>query len=530
MARVPELIATLPEMNGQNATAAWRDHAEIFLCDTREEMAAQSDRIAPEHLHVQAADLDWWLGQLSPYGSLFLGEETTVAFGDKASGTNHVLPTSGAARYTGGLSVHKYMKLVTWQRALPDAVAPLAEATARISRLEGIEETRPYRGHPSGEVWPRGSRRTGPRRGDRILNASRRSGRMTVPAPRPPWIGGLKPMLPGFSVSVLVATTAQFLSEHYGAPAMLLALLLGLALNFLAEEGTRTAPGIDFTARTVLRLGVALLGARISVEMLAELGGPAIALVVGGVVLTIGFALIASRFVGRSWRFALLTGGSVAICGASAAMAIAAVLPKRAKSERDLVFTVLCVTVLSTVAMVIYPMLAQIFQFDARRNSGVFLGGTIHDVAQVVGTGFSIGPETGETATLVKLIRVSMLAPVVLCFSLAIRQAGLADLSEGKPPPLLPGFVIGFLALAALNSVGLIPEILADWAGALSGSVPPDRDRCRGHQDVARMDAGGRHRRHRADCRGDRFSRPCSSSPVYIFLRESSCLRMLSTG
>lgn len=139
MARAPELIATLPQMNGQNATAAWRDHAEVFLCDTREDMAALSDRIAPEHLHVQAADLEWWLGRLTCYGSLFLGEETTVAFGDKASGTNHVLPTSGAARYTGGLSVHKYMKLVTWQRASPDAVAPLAEATARISRLEGME-------------------------------------------------------------------------------------------------------------------------------------------------------------------------------------------------------------------------------------------------------------------------------------------------------------------------------------------------------------------------------------------------------
>ncbi|WP_405401225.1 histidinol dehydrogenase [Paracoccus sp. Ld10] len=139
MSRVPELIATLPQMNGQNAAAAWRDYAEVFLCDTREDMAALSDRMAPEHLHVQAADLEWWLKRLSCYGSLFLGEETTVAFGDKASGTNHVLPTSGAARYTGGLSVHKYMKLVTWQRALPGAVAPLAEATARISRLEGME-------------------------------------------------------------------------------------------------------------------------------------------------------------------------------------------------------------------------------------------------------------------------------------------------------------------------------------------------------------------------------------------------------
>ena len=290
---------------------------------------------------------------------------------------------------------------------------------------------------------------------------------MTGLAGRLPAPDDLRSMFPGFAVSVLVAATAQFLSEHYGAPAMLLALLLGLALNFLAEDGTRTAPGIAFTARTVLRLGVALLGARISVDMLAQLGGPAIALVIAGVVLTIGFALLASRFVGRSWRFALLTGGSVAICGASAAMAIAAVLPKHEKSERDLVFTVLCVTVLSTVAMVVYPMLSNLFLFDAR-DSGVFLGGTIHDVAQVVGAGFSIGPETGETATLVKLIRVSMLAPVVLCFSLVIRQMGLADLSEGRRPPLLPGFVLGFLVLAALNSLGVIPQFLADWAGALS--------------------------------------------------------------
>ena len=272
---------------------------------------------------------------------------------------------------------------------------------------------------------------------------------------------------PGFAVSALVAATAQFLSEHYGAPAMLLALLLGLALNFLADEGTRTAPGIDFTARTVLRLGVALLGVRISVEMLAALGGTAIALIVAGVVLTILFALLATRFVGRSWRFALLTGGSVAICGASAAMAIAAVLPRHEKSERDLVFTVLSVTVLSTVAMVVYPMLSQLFGFDAR-DAGVFLGGTIHDVAQVVGAGFSISPEAGETATLVKLIRVSMLAPVVLCISLAMRSRGLADTGGGKAPPLLPGFVIGFLVLAALNSFGLIPAAVGEIAAQLS--------------------------------------------------------------
>ncbi|AZL59977.1 histidinol dehydrogenase [Tabrizicola piscis] len=136
---VPRLIASLPTLNRQSAEAAWEDFAEVILCDTAEEMAAVADQVAPEHLHVQAEDLDWWLQRLRSYGSLFLGEETTVAFGDKTSGPNHVLPTSGAARYTGGLSVHKFMKTVTWQRATRDGARPLAEATARISRLEGME-------------------------------------------------------------------------------------------------------------------------------------------------------------------------------------------------------------------------------------------------------------------------------------------------------------------------------------------------------------------------------------------------------
>ncbi len=139
MKRVPELIGDLPEVNRENATAAWRDYAEVIVCADREEMAATSDDYAPEHLTVQAEGLDWWLDRLTCYGSLFLGEETTVSYGDKATGTNHVLPTSGAASYTGGLSVHKYMKIVTWQRATREGSKPVAEATARISRLEGME-------------------------------------------------------------------------------------------------------------------------------------------------------------------------------------------------------------------------------------------------------------------------------------------------------------------------------------------------------------------------------------------------------
>ena len=255
---------------------------------------------------------------------------------------------------------------------------------------------------------------------------------------------------PGLLVSAVIGIAAQFLSEHYGAPAMLMALLLGIAFHFLAEEG-RCVPGIEFTAKVVLRCGVALLGARISVELLIGLGAELIALVV----------------LGRGWRLALLTGGSVAICGASAAMAIAAILPKNEHSERNLTFSVLGVTVLSTLAMIAYPLVTQAFDLD-HRATGVFLGGTIHDVAQVVGAGFSVSDETGETATLVKLIRVAMLAPVVLVFALAIRAAGAEQPEPARRPPLIPGFVLAFLGLAALNSAGAVPDVAADWLGDLS--------------------------------------------------------------
>ena len=139
LARVSALIDSLPEPNASAARIAWNERAEVILCDSREEAAEVSDRYAPEHLQVQAEDLEWWLGRLSAYGSLFLGAETTVAFGDKTSGPNHVLPTSGAARYTGGLSVHKFTKTVTWQRCDAAASHELALRTARISRMEGME-------------------------------------------------------------------------------------------------------------------------------------------------------------------------------------------------------------------------------------------------------------------------------------------------------------------------------------------------------------------------------------------------------
>jgi sulfopropanediol 3-dehydrogenase len=136
---VPRMIERLPPNACDAAAAAWRDYGEVLLCDSREEMAQASDRYAPEHLEVHARDLDWWLATLTCYGSLFLGEETTVAYGDKASGPNHILPTKGAARYSGGLSVHKFIKTVTWQRMTRAASRDIAQVTARISRLEGME-------------------------------------------------------------------------------------------------------------------------------------------------------------------------------------------------------------------------------------------------------------------------------------------------------------------------------------------------------------------------------------------------------
>ncbi|MGJ8546358.1 MAG: YeiH family protein [Sulfitobacter sp.] len=267
-------------------------------------------------------------------------------------------------------------------------------------------------------------------------------------------------LFPGVAVSVVVAITAQFLAEHYGTPAMLLALLLGIALGFLGEEG-RAVDGIGFSAKTLLRLGVALLGVRISMSLMAGLGWQLITLVILGVIATICFGLLIARFLGHGWRFAFLTAGSVAICGASAAMAISAILPQDERSEERLIFTVMGVTVLSTMAMVVYPILSNLLELNAVQG-GVFIGGTIHDVAQVVGAGYSVSEQTGDTAVLVKLIRVAMLAPIVLVASIMIRSYAAGNAHSGQQPPLLPGFVVGFLILAALSSFGVVPGFLIE--------------------------------------------------------------------
>ncbi len=272
-----------------------------------------------------------------------------------------------------------------------------------------------------------------------------------------------KEIIPGVIIASTIALAAKFLSEHYGAPSMLMALLLGIALNFLSEEGACPS-GIEFCATTVLRIGVALLGVRISFELLLGLGVEMIGLVLIGVILTILFGLVASNLLGRGWRLGLLSGGSVAICGASAAIALAAVLPKNEHSERNLSFTILSVTVLSTIAMIIYPIIGQTLGLSTS-EMGVFLGGTIHDVAQVVGAGFSISQEAGDSATLIKLFRVATLAPIILFLSLVLKKE--SSERSGANIPIIPPFIVGFLALATINSFGFLP----DWLSSLLGQT-----------------------------------------------------------
>ena len=265
----------------------------------------------------------------------------------------------------------------------------------------------------------------------------------------------LQQYMPGVLASVIIAIAATFLSDHYGGPVMLFALLLGMAFYFLSQEG-RCVAGIEFASKRILRIAVGLLGAQITIGEIMQLGLTPIVMVIAAVILTIFFGVLTARTLGLSRPFGLLTAGAVAICGASAALAISSVLPKGGTHDRDTVFTVIGVTALSTIAMIIYPMVIALFHLD-HAAIGIFLGGTIHDVAQVVGAGFSVSDETGTVATFTKLLRVAMLLPVVISLSFLFRAH--TDNAAGRR---LPGFLVAFALLVVVNSTGLIPPVFLD--------------------------------------------------------------------
>jgi len=277
---------------------------------------------------------------------------------------------------------------------------------------------------------------------------------------RVPGLATLRRVYPGLLAAGIIGLSAAWLSQHYQAPVMLFALLIGMAFHFLHEEG-RCVAGIEFASKAVLRLGVALLGARITASQIFGLGVMPIATVLVGVCSTIGLGLALSRPLRLSRSFGVLSGGSVGICGASAALALASVLPRTRESERDTILAVVTVTALSTAAMITYPMLATLLGLDHAR-AGVFLGGTIHDVAQVVGAGYTISPQTGDIATYVKLLRVTLLLPVVFAIAVVVGRGG-----AGVKAPI-PWFLLGFAGLVAINSLGLLAKPVGDAANDLS--------------------------------------------------------------
>ena len=265
---------------------------------------------------------------------------------------------------------------------------------------------------------------------------------------------GLGQLYQGVLVSVLIALASTFIADNYGGPTLLYALLFGMVMNSVTQNA-QTQPGINFCSKTVLRVGVALLGARISMSQIASLGWPPVILVACAVIATIVFGMIVAAPLKLSRSFGILTGGAVAICGASAALALSAVLPNYRDKERDTLFTVVAVTILSTTAMILYPLLARALGLSAD-HAGFLFGATIHDVAQVVAAGQIYSDEAGLVATYTKLFRVALLLPAVMLVSAASKGE-----THQKPHHLIPLFLIVFSSLVAINSLGWIAPPLA---------------------------------------------------------------------
>jgi uncharacterized integral membrane protein (TIGR00698 family) len=271
--------------------------------------------------------------------------------------------------------------------------------------------------------------------------------------------------LPGTLVCVVIALAATFLSEHYGGPQLLYALLIGLAFHFLCSN-PRVRPGVDFCGRSLLRIGVALLGVRITLTQVARLGLESAVVIAVGVALTIVFGLLLARWLKRPREEGLLSGGAVAICGASAVLALSSVLPQTRENERFTLLAVVGVTVLSTLSMVIYPFALKVIGLPPEQ-AGIFLGGTIHDVAQVVAAGMMLGPAVGDTATVVKLFRVMLLMPIVVLVAISYRNHPDTRATDDEVP-LVPGFLLAFIVLVLLASIGTFTPDMTQLASSTS--------------------------------------------------------------
>ncbi|MEO5640558.1 MAG: putative sulfate exporter family transporter [Sphingomicrobium sp.] len=268
----------------------------------------------------------------------------------------------------------------------------------------------------------------------------------------------LREMAPGLAVALAATAAAAYLSDHYGAPLTLMALLVGLALNFLGSDD-RLVAGLAFASRTLLRVGIVLVGVRVTLAQIASLGPSALLATMAIITATMGMAVIVARRMKLGGPFGVLAGGAVAICGASAAMAFASLLGERRINNAQLTLTLVGISAASALAMFFYPIIAHHSGLhDAQ--AGYMLGASIHDVAQALGAGYAFSAAAGQTATIVKLTRVALLAPALAVVALFFPP----DAEAGKRPPILPWFVTGFFVLAMVNSIGVIPPMVATAA------------------------------------------------------------------
>ena len=270
-------------------------------------------------------------------------------------------------------------------------------------------------------------------------------------------------LFPGLIVVGTIAAAAGFLSIHYKAPVMLFALLIGIAFNFLASD-ERCAPGIEFSSKKILRFGVALLGFRVTLDQILGLGTNVLLLVPILVISSIAISWLIAKLMGRKYLFALLTACAVSICGAAAALAVASVLPNWKERHRDTLFIVVCVTALSTFAMITYPILFTVANFNDI-EIGILIGSTIHDVAQVVGAGYAVSNEAGDVATFIKLLRISMLPIIVILIAVLLKGD---DESRTISSKAFPWFALGFALCLVVNSSGYIPLLITGFLANVS--------------------------------------------------------------
>lgn len=279
-----------------------------------------------------------------------------------------------------------------------------------------------------------------------------------APPRREPAHTKLLTFLPGLGVAGLAALAAAWLGDHYGAPLMLMGLLIGLAFNFLNAD-PRLHPGLGFASKTLLRWGIVLVGLQVTVGQIASLGGLSFAVIAGMILLVMGTGALTARWLGLGAAFGTLAGGSVAICGASAALALSAVLGEKRVNQAQLTLTLVAVSAASALAMSVYPILSRAIGLDSQA-AGFLLGASIHDVAQALGAGYSLGEVEGQTAAIVKLTRVALLAPTLLIVTLMLRGDGERS---GSAAPI-PWFILAFLGLTLLNSFVSMPPQVADLA------------------------------------------------------------------